>query len=498
MNSRLSLWLNFSLWALPLSACSLAAVSYSPGPVSPPAPMREFRGAWIATVANIDWPSTNTLTAKQQKAELIGLLDFAAKLRLNAVILQVRPACDAMWASKIEPWSEYLAGAMGKAPVPYYDPLALAVAEAHKRGLELHAWFNPYRALHPSAKSPVAANHVSKTRPSLVRTYGKHLWLDPGEKAVQDYSLSVVMEVVKNYDIDGVHFDDYFYPYKELDAAGKELEFPDEATWRKYGAGRNRDDWRRDNVNLFVQRVHRSVKDAKPWVKFGISPFGIWRPGYPPQIKGFDQYDKLYADARAWLMNGWVDYFAPQLYWAIEPPAQSFPVLLNWWGEQNSKQRHLWPGLNTYNVGRKWRPDEIVNQIQLTRKQGGATGHIHWNMTKGLIGNKALCERLASGVYAEPALPPASTWIKSAPLSKPNLSVSQRSTGLRLTWAAGTGPKPGKWVLQTRTQGKWTTRILPGQVTAHTLQGKPEQVALTGVDRYGYTSPVAGLVRKSP
>lgn len=474
---------------------SPAASSYAPGSVSPPAPMREFRAAWIATVANIDWPSTNTLSTKEQKAELIGLLDFAAKLGLNAVILQVRPACDAMYASRVEPWSEYLAGAMGRPPSPYYDPLALAVSEAHRRGLELHAWFNPYRALHPSAKSPVSPNHVSKTRPSLVRTYGKHLWLDPGEKAVQDYSLSVVMDVVKHYDVDGIHFDDYFYPYKELDASGKEIDFPDASAWKKYGMGKARDDWRRENVNTFIQRVNRSVKDAKPWVKFGVSPFGIWRPGNPPQIKGYDPYDKLYADARTWLMKGWVDYFAPQLYWAIDPPAQSFPALLNWWGEQNPQRRHLWPGMNTYNVGRKWKPEEIINQIQLTRKQGGATGHIHWNMTKGLVGNKALCDRLAAGLYGEPALVPASTWVKGAPLGKPRLSVSARDSGLRLTWAAGTGPKPSHWLLQTQSNGKWTTRVLPGQVLSQSVNGSPDQIALTAVDRYGYLSPVMGMVR---
>src|SRR5205807_10065901 len=182
------------------------------------------------------------------------------------------------------------------------------VEEAHQRGLELHAWFNPYRARILAAQSPVASSHVSKSRPQLVRQYGKYLWLDPGEKSVQDYSLSVVMDVVRRYDIDGVHFDDYFYPYKEKDDSGKTLDFPDDSSWKRFGAGGrlSRDDWRRENVNTFIQRLHQSIKAAKPWVKLGISPFGIWQPGNPPQIKGFNAYEKLYCDARKWLVNGWM------------------------------------------------------------------------------------------------------------------------------------------------------------------------------------------------
>ena len=192
-----------------------APLNYVPARLSPPPPAREFRGAWIATVGNIDWPSKPGLPVAEQKAELIGLLDQAAKLRLNAVIFQVRPSCDALYPSTLEPWSEYLTGTMGQAPSPAYDPLAFALEQAHLRGLELHAWFNPYRAGAAVAKSPVSANHIRRTRPQLVREYGKSFWLDPGEREVQEYSLRVVMDVVKRYDVDGVHFDDYFYPYKE-------------------------------------------------------------------------------------------------------------------------------------------------------------------------------------------------------------------------------------------------------------------------------------------
>ncbi|HRT07235.1 MAG TPA: family 10 glycosylhydrolase [Candidatus Paceibacterota bacterium] len=462
----------------------------------PPAPLREYRAAWVATVGNIDWPSSNRLSVAAQKAELTAILDRAAKLKLNAVIFQVRPGCDALYASTIEPWSEYLTGEMGKAPEPFYDPLAFAIDEAHKRGLELHAWFNPYRARHASAQSPVSPNHVSKTRPSLVREYGRYLWLDPGEKAVQDYSLSVVMDVVRRYDVDGVHFDDYFYPYKERGRDGKELDFPDDASWERYGknSGLSRDDWRRENVNRFIERVYSSVKSAKPWVKFGVSPFGIWRPGNPPQIKGFDAYASLYADARKWLEKGWVDYFAPQLYWAIEPPEQSYPVLLKWWAQQNARHRHLVPGLNSTQTRRRWQPEEILNQIRITRKQPGASGHIHWNMSS-LLGASRLADALAKEVYAQPALIPAAPWLDQTPPGKPRLGIN--SAASRVSWESSGSEPAALWLLQTRDGSRWSARVLPGSSRWAELDPKaPSAVALSAVDRYGNLSSPAVLERR--
>ncbi len=234
--------------------------------IIPPAPMREFRAAWIATVGNSCWPSKPGLTTAQQKAELIALLDRAAALKLNAVIFQVRPACDALYVSSLEPWSEYLTGVQGHAPSPFYDPLAFAIAEAHKRGLELHAWFNPFRAHHFQAVSPIAPNHISQTHPEMVRSYGRYLWLDPGDPAARDYSLRVVMDVLKRYDVDGIHFDDYFYPYKEKNSAGNEIDFPDWPTWKKYGmnSGLSRDDWRRHNVDVFMEQTYRAIKAENP------------------------------------------------------------------------------------------------------------------------------------------------------------------------------------------------------------------------------------------
>jgi uncharacterized lipoprotein YddW (UPF0748 family) len=502
-----------------VSAFSLWAVSYEPTNLTPPKPAREFRGAWVATVGNIDWPSRPDLSVTEQKTELLAILDRAAQLRLNAIIFQVRPACDALYASPIEPWSEYLTGAMGKAPRPFYDPLTFAVEEAHKRGLELHAWFNPYRAVHPGSKSPIASNHISKTKPYLVRRYGKHLWLDPGEKEVQDYSLSVVMDVVKRYDVDGVHFDDYFYPYKESEG-GRKIDFPDDASWKRFGVGGklSRDDWRRENVNSFIRRVYESIKATKPWVKFGVSPFGIWRPGYPAQIKGFDAYSELYADSRQWLMKGWLDYFTPQLYWAIEPKEQSFPVLLRWWDAQNPKKRHIWPGLNTTKVRSRtgtdefldrtyaransararedWKPDEIINQICIASKQPVSAGHVHWNM-KSLMRSPDLDAGLERTVYAEPALIPACKWLDSVPPEKPRLSVAAGNLNVKLSWDTPSAEKASLWILQYKRSGKWTTRILPGDRRSHLLDGDPpDALALSTVDRVGNVSSPATMAKR--
>lgn len=488
------------LFSLGLAACA-GTSSYVPDATTPPAPPREFRGAWVASVGNTVWPSRKDLTSAQQKAELLALLDRAAALHLNAVLLQVRPACDALYASKLEPWSEYLTGVQGRAPSPYYDPLEFAVAEAHQRGLELHAWFNPYRALDISAKGPVSTRHVSRTRPQLVRQYGKFLWLDPGERETQDYSLSVVMDVVRRYDIDGVHFDDYFYPYKVKDARGAELDFPDEASWRRYGvrSGLSRDDWRRENVNAFVRRAYQQIKAAKPWVKFGISPFGIWRPGSPASVQGLDAYAKLYADSRKWLANGWVDYFAPQLYWSIDAREQSFPALMQWWALQNPMRRHLWPGLNDMKVGSGWSGTEIANQIRLARRQTGVSGQVHWSL-RSLMGSRGdLGDALAAGLYAQPALVPASPWLNARPPLKPRLTISGSVDRPRLKWSPPSGAERAwLWALQTKSSnGAWTLQVLPGGTASGVLSGPPRDlIALTAISRTGVASAPAVLRRK--
>jgi uncharacterized lipoprotein YddW (UPF0748 family) len=475
-----------------------SAVSYRPSAIIPPKPVREFRGMWIATVANIDWPSKPGLSTVEQKQELIGILDRAAQLKLNAVIFQARPACDAMYASSIEPWSEYLTGTMGRPPMPFYDPLAFAVEESHKRGLELHAWFNPYRALHFSNKSQIAANHVSRTHPELVKKYGKYLWLDPGDPGVRDYTLSVVMDVVKRYDIDGVHFDDYFYPDR-MDS-GADSDFPDDVSWRRFGASgmSGRDDWRRENVNVFIERAYRLIKAAKPWVKFGVSPHGIWRPGYPPQIKGLDAYTSLYADSRKWLANGWLDYFAPQLYWPIESKEQSFDALLNWWSQQNSKGRHLWPGLNVARA-HQWTPDEIPNQIRHTRKQPGVAGYICYN-TSSLLHNSTLADALLHELNLELALVPASPWLsRNAPARPKVFVVGPGSGGVRLLGRPAPESSPGCWLVQTRSGEQWNSEIIPGRELVKDFgHSQPEAIAVTRIDRFGAASKPAVFEKKIP
>jgi uncharacterized lipoprotein YddW (UPF0748 family) len=335
------------------------------------------------------------------------MFDKLKALNFNAVVLQVRPMCDALYESKLEPWSEFLTGEQGKSPG--YDPLAFAVEEAHKRGLELHAWFNPYRAWHPSAKGSPIKMHLVKSRPDIAKKYGKHYWLNPTHPDVQAHSLAVILDVVKRYDVDGVHMDDYFYPYPERDAKWAEIPFPDDDTWAKYreaGGKLSRDDWRRDAVNRFVKKLYAEVHAIKPRVKVGISPFGIWRPGNPPGIAGFDQYGKLYADAKLWLNEGWVDYFTPQLYWPIGQQKQSYPKLLNWWAGQNTKHRHLWPGIYTS----KHTPAEIVAQIELTRKSGVADGVVHFS-AKAIMQNRQGIADALKKVYAEPARVPLSPWL---------------------------------------------------------------------------------------
>ncbi len=504
----------FSLIVLALLLTSISAVppsfSIATSKISAPEPTREFRGAWVATVANIDWPSKPGLSTPEQQTELIAILDRSVQLHLNAVVLQVRPACDALYNSKLEPWSEYITGVMGQPPAPYYDPLEFAVAEAHKRGIELHAWFNPYRAHHPIAKSPISSDHISKTKPYLVRQYGAAMWLDPGEKEVQDYSIRVVLDVVKRYDIDGVHIDDYFYPYKEKGPDGRILEFPDDHSYidyikakslekRKKSKVMNRDDWRRSNVNTFVERLNREIHKEKSWVKFGVSPFGIWRPGNPKTIKGFDSYAEIYSDSKLWLNQGWMDYCSPQLYWRSNQANLSYRDLLSWWSSQNTKNRHLWPGnytSQTTEPDKPWPASEITHQIDLTREQTGATGNLHFSMQALMAENSNLSKQLQHDAYAQMTLVPASPWLKKERLEKPKLHLQKDPvTGDPiLQWNSEGHGKVWLWALQMQTADEWETVILPSLQSARTLKSIrrsaiPSLVSIRGVDRCGNLGP---------
>ncbi len=448
----------------------------------PPEPRREFRGAWVATVYNLDWPSKPGLPVATQKSELRGLLDRAAALKLNAIVFQVRPQCDAFYASKREPWSAFLTGKMGRAPEPFYDPLAFAVEEAHARGLELHAWFNPFRAL-SNADSPVSANHVSKTHPEWVRRYGKQLWLDPGEPDARAYALDVILDVVRRYDIDGVHIDDYFYPYPLKNGAGVVEPFPD-----RYEAKGNRDDWRRANIDGFVEQLYREVKSAKRWVKVGISPFGIWRPRVPESIEAqLDSYGQLFADSRKWLNQGWCDYFSPQLYWSIAPAKQSFPVLLEWWRSQNLAHRHLWPGIATDRIGPGRTAQEIGNQIALTRRDAGSIGQIHWSFKSLLRNAGGVSDLLKSASYAQTALVPASPWLGNSRVEKPRLIFAEQSW----KWEPGGATAPRWWLVQTRRNGVWSERILPASQLSSEAEPSSDIFAVRAIDRTGVASEAA-------
>ncbi len=461
--------------------------------------MREFRGAWIASVGNIDWPSERGLSSDLQKAELIRIFELARRLKLNALLLQVRPACDALYESSLEPWSEYLSGQMGRPPQPLYDPLHFAVAEAHKRGMELHAWFNPFRAGHMTRRSRAAASHISKARPHLVRAYGRELWLDPGEKLVQDHTLAVIVDVVRRYDIDGVVLDDYFYPYPVKDAAGRTVDFPDSISWRAYqdlGGKLGKEDWRRENINVFVQQLYAKVRAEKKWVKVGLSPFGIWRPGHPKSVDGLDAYAVLYADSRQWLRQGWLDYFVPQLYWAIDAPEQSYPALLKWWSEQNTRQRHLWPGNSPNRLGPNRPAEEIVNQIRLTREQR-VGGNVHWSVRAFSRNTLGITDVLERSVYRQPALIPASPWLDKTAPAAAKLQAESTAKGLRITWQPGGPEVVANWVLQAKRGDIWSMEISPGmQQSAVLTTGLPDAVAIMGVDRCGNASPATTLEKR--
>jgi uncharacterized lipoprotein YddW (UPF0748 family) len=460
---------------------------------------REFRGLWVATVDNVDWPSRRNLSTHDQKAEMIALLDHAAQLHLNVIVLQVRPDCDAIYPSRLEPWSEYLTGQMGRAPSPFYDPLAFAIDEAHKRGLELHAWFNPYRVRDRTLKTPVSSSHVSRTHPELVRTYGKFLWLDPTEPATREYSLNVIRDVLERYDIDGIHFDDYFYPYPEKNGPSGRTDFPDDASWGRYrrsGGKSSRNDWRRENVNLFVQSARDLIKREKRWVKFGISPFGIWQPHYPDTIQGFNSYDVLFCDSRKWLAEGWLDYVVPQLYWPIAQKAQSFPVLLKWWAEQNTQHRLLVPGMRVNGwKGISNDEREATDEILWARRQKGVSGEVLWH-SKPLFGAYAdVGNALRKGVYRQPALVPACPWESTARGQQPVLRVGWGSE-VTLSWGEPSSASAWEWVVQKKLGTRWVTEILPGDQTNEVLRTSrripvPDKVVVTAVNRYGNLSDSA-------
>lgn len=377
----------------------------------PAAPRRELRAAWIATLTNIDWPSKPGLPAEEQQRELVSLFDEMQRANMNAVFVQVRPCGDAFFPSRWAPWSAYLTGTQGKDPG--YDPLEFMIREAHRHNLQLHAWFNPYRASLKDQVDALAPNHPARQHPDWVVNYGGKLFYDPGLPAVKEMLVSAIVEVVKKYEIDGVHFDDYFYPYP---VPGQ--EFADAATYKQYGSGfKNVGDWRRDNVNRLVSEISARIRAINPSVQFGISPFGVWRnktvdPSGSDTSSGLSNYDHLYADTRTWIKNGWIDYVAPQLYWTIGFKPAAYEKLLPWWSnEVEGTSVHVYVGQAAYRINagasNGWEnPDEMPNQLTMNQSHGAVKGSIFFSLKSLLANRLGFLDRLKKDFYRTPAQPP--------------------------------------------------------------------------------------------
>jgi uncharacterized lipoprotein YddW (UPF0748 family) len=381
-----------------LSILTMVSVQFASDP-----PKREFRAAWIATVVNLDWPkSGNPATQKQ---EMIDMLDDLNEIGINAVIFQVRTECDALYDSPYDPWSYWLTGRQGVAPSPYYDPLEFTVKEAHARGMEVHAWFNPYRAQRTVGSYTIAANHVSKLHPEWTITIGTWQFLDPGLPPVREYVTNVVMDVVNRYDVDGIHADDYFYPYPP-----NQITNQDAQTYADYNPGSlSLGDWRRENVNTLIEMIYDSVQIVKPHVKFGMSPFGIWKNGVPTGITGLDAYNTIYCDGVAWMQRQIVDYLTPQLYWPYGG-GQDYGKLLPWWAGVTNN-RHLYPGMGAYRIVNWPSPDEMPRMIRQNRSTSNVYGEVYFRAQAGLIDNpRGFADSLKEDYYKYPALLPVMDW----------------------------------------------------------------------------------------
>ncbi len=459
----------------------LLAVAWQPVREQVPEPAREFRAAWVATVFNLDWPSRAGLPAAQQKAELLAILNKAAQLRLNAIILQVRPTADAVYASRLEPWSGWFSGSGVN---PGYDPLSFAIAEGHRRGIEIHAWFNPFRTT-VSGKS-VGRGHISLKRPELIKRAGSTTMLNPSSAEAREHVLRVIMDVVQRYDIDGVHLDDYFYPYPPN---------------HNIADGR-RPAQRREAVDSFVQQLYTRVKAAKPWVRVGISPFGIWQPGYPASVKaGVNAYEQLACDARKWLAKGWVDYLAPQLYWRCKGE-QSFPELMQWWSAINP-QRPVWPGIASVRINSREDPgrpaSEIGRQIDYSRTLARqSAGQLYWSWSS-LGNNRGGVQRELAARYTGCAVPPAMPWCGRTHPGRPTLRVQENERVCTLSWQpADTSAR--KWIVQAQVNNRWRTLcILPGSQLKVSLPGSyvgnADRLAVRAISACGNSGEAAVLAR---
>jgi len=461
----------------------------------------ELRAAWIATVANIDWPSQKGLNAHQQQAEYVTLLDTLKSVGMNAVIVQVRPVADALYPSSYEPWSAYLSGQQGKSPEPYYNPLTFMIEEARKRGLEFHAWFNPYRAS-MNDTTMLARSHPMNKHPEWFLKYGGKWYYDPGHPEAQEFVLQSILETVRHYDLDAVHFDDYFYPYRVASEV-----FPDSCSYADHGRDdfANVDDWRRSNVNYFVQELADRIKHEKPHVKFGISPFGVWRnrdkdPAGSATQAGQTNYDDLYADVLKWLKEGWIDYITPQLYWNIGFNVGDYKVLVDWWSK-NSYGKHLYIGQAAYRIGGKgWEdPEELPNQVELNRTYSEVNGSMYFS-SKIFLENKLNINLALKKLNRHPALIPPMPWIDSTPptVPLPSRPTGSQGKGVVLTWRDSSGTDTRYYVIYKFKKGDSVSvgsatnivAILPRQTTVtqcwtdtHAARRTTYLYGITAVDR---------------
>lgn len=456
----------------------------------PPAPMQEFRAVWVASVYNIDWPSKAGLSTAAQQAELLTLLNTASKLRLNAVFLQVRPAGDALYRSELEPWSPWLTGEMGAAPSPAYDPLEFAIREAHKRGLQLHAWFNPFRALSSANKYKVSPTHLSRKHPEWMKRYAGNLWMDPGIAGVRQHAIAVMSDVARRYDVDGIHIDDYFYPYPV-----KGQPFDDAKTYQAYldsGGNLPLSDWRRENMNHFIRDLHQSLKRVKPHLAFGISPFGYWRPNVPDTIRGeLDPYESLAADVRLWLHQGWLDYLVPQLYWPIQPPELSFTTLYDWWLGENPHRRPIYPGIAIDRVGKDRNATEILNQVAVSRSRIRLTppGQVYWNWRALSSNRDKVADRVLAEAYVTHALVPPNHSRSAFIPSAPELTVNGSTASWRLP-----PPVPASqarfWFVQSYNGSRWLTHpALPGSQTSIVIPKGVRAISVRAISPDNHPGP---------
>jgi uncharacterized lipoprotein YddW (UPF0748 family) len=395
-------------------------------------PKYEFRGVWIATVENIDFPSSKTLSTDAQKAEFISILDMHKRNGMNAVVVQIRPVADAFYPSQLEPWSEYLTGKQGQPPVPYYDPLEFMITETHKRGMEFHAWMNPYRAVFNITKSSIAPNHITLLHPEWFIDYGGKRYFDPGNKEAQKFVEEVVKDVVSRYAVDAIHFDDYFYPYR---ISGK--EFGDWKSYQKYGNGMSKDDWRRSNVDSIIVMLSKIIKKENPYCKFGISPFGVWRnidkdPEGSNTKAGQTNYDDLYADILLWLKKGWIDYVTPQLYWEFGHKLVGFEILSEWWAK-HAYGRQMYIGQGIYRAlepkSYAWKnKNELPNQIKRIREFPEIQGSVYFSSKTFSSNPNGWSDSLRNNYYKYPAIIPPMAWIDSEKPASPIVTYDKSKT----------------------------------------------------------------------